>query len=348
MADPGFTCVPIDKAKSNADGVDLWLGIAGLFGVFLSTIVLMAGTSPPPLSPLALQLWALALMASCLMTINLIDKIQLVLLHRRLACIDGERCAVGQVVRMRIDQEDGICLAMKLAPIQETTTVEEFRNSFPGQSLVYSDPGAATRGWEFRPEANVGVVSGKQPIPLFSCVVPSAAYYDWLANMVVLLWTLFGLAVVVLVFATSPLFWVGWVLFAIILLFILLCALFAADTGTGEPGDVSPDVPVGEQLPGPNGPVLTDTGNNQIVLGDFVMLTGLHVLDCGHADSSGTWCALFPVRAIAKVDRAFYDDFSKGANQQLADRYCLGLQTAAATDGPVATKQQPLEHPTIG
>jgi hypothetical protein len=238
------------------------------------------------------------------------------------------------------------------------TTVDQFKSSFQGQSLVYSDPGAITRGWIFHPEEGGGVVSDKQPIPLFHCEIKGTYLNDWLTGLIALLWSLIGVATAAIALAALELIPViGWIIWAV----VALIALFAALLGIHMSGDASgrgsadPDVPVGDQLPGANGPVLTDAANNKVAVGDYIILTGLHVLDCGHAEDKhddgspkGTWCEIHPVRGIAKIDVSIYNTYSKATDEQILDGYCTALKNYLATDGPIATAQQPLEHPRIG
>jgi len=359
MGVPDVRCAPLSQARSSINGVDLGLGIIGVIGVLIFGIMTgAAAISVAALTPATLAIWAVAMIASCLFAINLIHKAMDVLFHYKLACIDGERCALGQVMKIELNPDGDTTFNMKLAPIQDSpakvTTVAEFQSSFQGKTLVYSDPGSATRGWTFHPELGGGVVSPTQPIPLFHCEIEGTYLNDWLTGLIALLWTLIAIATAAIALAALELIPViGWIIWAV----VALIALFAALLGIHMSGDASsqgsadPDVPVGDQLPGDDGPVLTDAANNKVAVGDYIVLTGLHALDCGHAEDShnaGTWCEIHPVRGIAKINQAVYDTYSNAKDDQILDRYCNALKNYLGTDGAVATAEQPLEHPRIG
>lgn len=359
MGVPNVQCTPIATAKTSVGGVDLGLGIIGLVGFLVAGILTgMSAIGLAGLTPATLAIWAVAMIASCLMVINLINKAMDVLFHYKLACIDGERCAVGKVMKIELNPDGDTTLALQLAPVEATTTVAQFKASAQGASLVYSDPGTASRGWVFNPSEGNGNVSEAQPIPLLHCEIKGSYLNDWLSGLLVLLWTLIGIATAAIALAATMLIpvigWIIWAVMALIALFSILLGIHMSGGGEDQ-SNTQPDVPVKDQLPGSNGPVLTDSNNDKVAIGDYVMLSGMHVLDCGHAEDKhddgtpkGTWCEIHPVRAIAKVDQAFYDNFSAGTNFDLADRYCAGLKAAAGTDGRTATAQQPLEHRAIG
>lgn len=370
MGVPDVTCTPIAGAKSSIGGVNLALGIIGLIGFLfagIATAVTAIGVTAavPPLLAVA----AVALIMSCLMLINLINQVLLVLFHFKLACIDGERCLIGKVVAIEKNPDGDTTFNMQLAPIDATTTPAEFQTSFQGKSLVFSDPGAATRGWVFKPESGAGVVDAR-PIPLLHCEIEGSYMNDWLTALLALLWTifafastLFALAVTLTAIEMIPV--IGWIIAAVIALLALLAAIFGIDFGVSDTTGVdsaNPDVPVSEQPPGTTGPVLTDAANNKVAAGDIVVLTGLHILDCGHAEDKnddgspkGTWCEIHPVRAIGKTTQQWYDDYSAATtatpqDNTILDRYCDALKAFVATRGVAltATARQPLEHPRIG
>lgn len=352
MGVPNVTCAPISQVRASIGGVDLGLGIIGVIGVvILGVMTGAAAVGVAALTPATLAVWAVGLIASCLFAINLINKAMDILFHYKLGCIDGERCAMGQVVKIELNPDGDTTFNMKLAPIQDWTTVAEFKTSLQGQSLVYSDPGSATRGWSFHPEEGGGVLSDKQPIPLFHCEIEGTYLNDWLTGLLALLWTLIGIATAAIALAALELIpvigWIIWLVVALIALFASLLGIHMNEDATAK-GSADPDVPLGDKLPGADGPVLTDAANNKVAVGDYVILTGLHVLDCGHAEKLGTWCEIHPVRAIAKIDLSIYERYSKASGNQILDRYCIALVNYLGTDGPTATAQQPLEHPRLG
>jgi hypothetical protein len=370
MGVPDVTCVPIGSARASLNGVDLGMGIIGLLGflvtgfiVSLGAITVVAASAP------VLAVWAALMMIACLMLINVANQALLLLFHYKLACIDGERCAFGQVMKIELNVDGDTTFDMKLAPIQATTTPAEFQGSFQGSSLVFSDPGAASRGWVFKPESGAGFVDSR-PIPLFHCEIEGSYLNDWITAILALLWTLMvvltallALAVTLTALELIPV--IGWAIAAIAFLAALFAAILGIHMKFGKAdsvGSTEPDVPVSDLPPGATGPVLTDAANNKVAVNDFIVLTGLHTLDCGHAEDKnddgspkGTWCEIHPVRAIGKTDQVSYDNYSAATtatppDNSLLDRYCAALTgfVASHKDALTATAQQPLEHPRIG
>lgn len=359
MGVPDVKCAPISEAKSSVGGVSLAFGIVGAVGVLVAAVATaLAAGAAAATTPGTLEIWAVALAASCLVAINFVHTVLDVLFHYKLACIDGERCLMGQVQKIELNPDGDTTFNMKLAPIQDTTTVADFKASHEGSTLVYSDPGAASRGWVFKPESGAGFVSSTQPIPLLHCEIEGSYLNDWLTALLAWLWSVEVLAIAAAVLAATELIpVVGWIIWAALLLLAILALLFGIHFagGTSDEGSADPDVPVGEKSPGSDGPVLTDAANNKVAVGDYIVLTGLHVLDCGHADDKdddgspkGTWCEIHPVRGIAKISKRVYDDYSSGID--FLTTYCDALKKYLETKGlgETATSTQALEHPRIG
>lgn len=359
MGTPNVTCTPIASAANSVGGVDLGLGIIGLVGFLISGIAVAVGAlAASAWNPGLLATVAVALVASCLMLINLINKAQDVLFHRKLACIDGEQCALGQVMLIENNPDGDLTFNLKLASIEDGTTPAEFM-AMSQSSLVFSDPGSASRGWTFKPEAGAGFVSDQQQIPLLHCEVEGTYLNDWLTAMIAFLWTIVALAVAAIALAATELIpVVGWIISAVMAILAILAAIFGIHmAGSADSQDSSqPSVPVGQQVPGPDGPIVTDSNGNKVARGDFIALTGLHALDCGHATDTGkgTWCEIHPVRAITKVSQEIYDEFDTpigtgGDAITVGGRICRALKDylQAKTDH-VSSSSQALEHPRIG
>jgi hypothetical protein len=364
MGVPDIQCAPINAAQSSISGADLALGIVGVIGVVVAGVITTAAALTfAAATPATLAVAAVALSIACLFAINLINKAMDVLFHYKLACIDGERCAIGQVMKIEKNPDGDTTFDMKLAPIQATTTPTEFAASFQGSTLVFSDPGAASRGWAFKPDSGAGFLGGTK-LPLFHCEIEGSYLNDWLTALLALLWSLLALAAAALALAITltaieliPI--IGWVIAVIIAIIALLATLLGINMA-GDPGSIGSaelEVPVSEQSPGATGPVLTDTANNKVAVGDFIILSGMHVLDCGHAEDKyddgspkGTWCEIHPVRAIGKTSQNWYDAYSAASNNTILDRYCEALNgfIATAKNALAATAQQPLEHPRVG
>ena len=362
---PDVTCAPISEAQSGPPGVAIGIGIVGVVAMVVADVLLLVASSgAAALSAPSLAAWAVVMIASCAAAIAMINTMIAFFFHYKLACIDGDRCAIGQVMKIELNADGDTSFNMKLAPVQAMTTPAEFQASFQGSTLVFSDPGAASRGWVFRPESGAGFLSDQQQIPLFHCEIEGSFINEWLNSILTLLYAILAMAVAALalavgLFALEMIPIIGW----IIAILQLLIALFGLILGLTAGGDASsqdsadPNIPVGKQVPGEDGPILTDLAGHKVAVGDFIVLTGLHILDCGHAtdknddgSSKGTWCELHPVRAIAKISQRIYDDVSKAPDHAVLDRFCAALTQFLITrsDGATATAQQPLEHETIG
>jgi hypothetical protein len=355
MGVPDIQCAPISAAQSTVGGVDLGLGIIGLLGVVAAGLTTAAAALTfAAATPATLAVAAVALSVACLFAINLINKAMDVLFHYKLACIDGERCAIGQVMNIEKNPDGDTTFDIKVAPIQANTTPAEFAGSFQGSTLVFSDPGAGSRGWVFKPESGAGFLPGTQ-LPLFHCEIEGSYLNDWLTALLALAWSLlalaaaaFALAVTLTAIDAIPI--IGWLIFVLMAIIALLAGLLGAHMG-GDAESISstdPDV---------TGPIMTDSANQTVSVGDFIVLTGMHVLDCGHAEDKnddgspkGTWCEIHPVRAITKISKQSYDAYSATPDNAIIDRYCDALKefVGTAKNALTATAEQPLEHPRIG
>jgi hypothetical protein len=368
MGVPDVTCAPIASARSTIGGVDLAMGIIGVIGLVITGILTAAASITFVAGiPSLLAVWASLMIMSCLMAINLINKAMMVLFHYKLACIDGERCLIGEVMKIEKNPDGDLTFDMKLAPVQPLTTPTQFQTSYQGSTLVYSDPGAGSRGWVFKPESGAGFVSATH-IPLLHCEIEGSYLNDWLTALLAMLWSLVAFATAVGALAVAltaieliPI--IGWIIAGVLFLIALIATLLGIHMGFSGPESVGtgePDVPVSEQTPGATGPTLTDAANNKVAVGDFITLTGLHVLDCGHAEdtnddgtSKGTWCEIHPVRAIGKTTKYWYDTYSTASlagDESILNRYCDALKAFVASkkDALIATSSYPLEHPKIG
>src|SRR5215470_14637462 len=122
MGVPDIECAPISAAQSTVGGVDLGLGIIGASGVAVAGITTaVAALTFAAATPATLGVAAVALSMACLFVINLINKAMDVLFRYKLACIDGERCAIGQVMKIEKNPDGDTTFDMKLAPIQANT-----------------------------------------------------------------------------------------------------------------------------------------------------------------------------------------------------------------------------------
>src|SRR5437879_1576707 len=139
MGVPDVKCAPIASAASTVNGVDLGIGILGVIGVVIAGVLAgAAAISVAALTPASLAIWAVLLIMSCLFAINLINKAMDVLFHYKLACIDGEQCALGQVKKIELNPDGDTTFNLKLSPIIDgVTTLAGFKAS-PQGSLIFS------------------------------------------------------------------------------------------------------------------------------------------------------------------------------------------------------------------
>lgn len=349
------TCAPIDKVWDGVNGADLTLGVIGALGILSVGITLAVESfTAAGVTPATIQVAGVALIAACLMTISLVHKIRDYAFHYKLACLDGTRCAIAQVVSIEADADGDTALNTVLAPATNTTEVAEYQAMYQGGSLVYMDPGLATRGWHLKPTDN-GVHPGTfgKGLPLFHCEIVGSYLDDWTTAFIAYLWSLVALAAAAVALATvadaaGPFGWAIWIAIA----FLLLLAGWFARKGQSDESEAGAS-PVGSATPGSDGPVITDSGGTAIRQGDYIALIGLHACDTGHHGKKddptdrGCWDELHPVMGITKISSEQYAAApTMHTDGDIYDRYCQALQDWVNRTGDV--QNAPLEHRSLG
>lgn len=339
------TCATVAGVWDGVPGVDLALGIIGVIGLIVAPVALaIAALSAAGLTPASMLIAASALEFACLFAINLLHKVRDYIFDHRLICLDGDRCALGQVITIEDNGDGDKSMNVVLAPATATTTPAEYQGWFQPSSLIFMDPGLASRGFHLDP--------AKARTPLFGAGLPflhseiEGTYFDTLTTAVLAwLWTIFAIAVAAMIaagaaLALGPFAWAIWIAVAIlIILALLLIGLF----GGGDDDSIDAG-PLGDATPTPAGPIITDVGGHTINRNDFVALIGRHVTDTGH--NPPAWDELHTVTGVAKIPESEYRAAPIAHTPgDLYDRYCEALK--GFVDGVGQVKQE-LEGTTHG
>ena len=351
------------KTAALAIGIPAGASVAVIAGIIIAYIGgAFGGIAAASLSPATLIVMCAITIVALVATITFLELLIKYLFQYKLACVDGERCAIVKILSIEHNEDSDHSLNTIVAPLRDPKTSEaEYKAMWQASSLVYSDssPGVASRGWKLRPDSNGAEPRfGDNKLPLFHCEIQGAANYEWIqgliAYMVLMIAVLAGIIVLAAVGAALGPFY--YVLLAAILLLILLAALFGIKVGTSTTSgadDATSHTDIGTATPGPDGYVVTDTFGRTIAVGDYALLYGLHVIDTAHHkpdDHDGVWCELHPVRAIAKLDKTMYDAVSTTGPDGMYKQLCAAMteyirRPIGDTTGVAAA---PLEHERIG
>lgn len=300
---------------------DVWNGYGNLFwgsAIFSAIGTIVAGVWAAVLAfgaggitPMSMMIVAGVLFAAALAGVIALLQIRDYYFNHRLACLDGDRCAIARIERMEADADGDTALNVILAPANERTDEATYQTQFQAKSLVYDDPGLASRGWQLEPFAvRDGEKFGdpKMGIPFFHCEIEGTYFDDWTSALIAWMVGLMILAAAAFALAAAatalgPIAWVIWIAVALL---IALLALFGIHEASGD-SDVSGTSasPVGNATPPPGGPIVTDLGGNHLSNGDFIAILGRHVTDCGHTNK-GCWDELHNVYALAKIPDELY------------------------------------------
>lgn len=318
-------CTTVAGVWDGVPGVDMAIGIVGLVGLVVAPVLLAIGAlSAAGITPATMIIAASILEFACLFAINLLNKVRDYFFDHRLVCLDGDRCAIGQVNSIENDGDGDKSMNLVLAPATSATTLPDFKSWFQPSSLLWVDPGLASRGFHLDP--------AKVRTPLFGTGLPflhaeiEGTYLDTLTTAVLAwLWTIFAIAVAAMIAAAAalalgPFGWAIWIAIAILVfLAFLLSRLFGEDdtdsTGAG---------PLGSATPSPGGPIITDVGGQTVNKDDFVVVMGRHVCDTGH--NPPAWDELHTVTGIAKIqEREYRDAPAAHVAGDIYDQYCDAL-----------------------
>lgn len=360
MGAQDVSCEPLATVPDGYQGIgadNFALGIGGALAVLAAGIVILVvalrnalGTAV--VAPQTLALAASALVAGCLAAIYVLMKARDYLFKGKLACIDGDRCAIGRVARIEKNREDtDLLLNLVLAPADEKTDLAAYLTFPQVLSLILNDPGVATRGWVFRP-LQAGDGFGPNRLPILHCEI-EGSLYDWLLAFIAYLWILVALGLAAIALATVYTALMATVIGAAIaiLLFLLLwfviTPLFGLFTGSTLEIPSADLGPIDSATPGPDGAIHVDASGDTIHVDDYVAIDGQHVTDTGH-HTGGCWNELHAVKAVAKVTADVYTGVTDGIHpprNDLADRYCAALTAFVAGEGTAGSGA--IEHPTI-
>jgi hypothetical protein len=351
------TCTPLAGAWDGVGGVNIGLGVVGaVMAIAAGVTAALAAFGIASLTPASMAIAAWLLATACLFAINLLNKVRDYFFDHRLVCLDGDRCAIARVEAIEDDADGDKALNTILAPAQRSTTESDYQTMFQAKTLVYVDPGLASRGWHLEPKDNRKgsnpATFGEGKLPFFHCEIEGTYLDDWTSALLAYFWLLeaiaiaaFALAIAAL--ALGPIAWAIWIAIAILVFLLALLGLHFAG-GSPDTGS-TPAGPVGSSTPSPSGPVITDSGGNTISVGDFIALRGRHVCDTGHHDAGGCWDELHPVLAVTKIPQSDYDlapvDHVAG---DIYDKYCDALQGFLGEKGQIEQGLTYLEHPRVG
>jgi hypothetical protein len=287
----------------------------------------------------------------CLFAINLLVQFRDYFFDKRLVCHGEDRCAIAHVITIEDNGDGDNSLNTILAPADADTTESAYMAMAQPAALVYPDPGLASRGWRLVPSANRPSLEprtfGRGNLPFFHCEIEGTFLDDWTTALLAYLWVLFGLAAAALALAAASLALgpIGWVIWIAIALFILLAILFGASSLDEDEAGSARGGPIGDALPSPTGPVITDSGGNAVSVGDFVAMFGRHVCDTGH--NPDCWNELHPLKAITKILQSEYESVPEGGGDIL-DKYCVALRDFLDETGALKQSLTCLEHPRVG
>ena len=352
------TCKPIADVETGIG----WMTYVGGIAAVVVAVAAAAATALAPLNvaflsgnPVTVRIAAGVAIASLLGLIATLTHIRNYFFDGRLGCIAEEECALGRVWVIEEDADGDRALNLILAPANDATTEAEYSSMWQAKQLVFHDPGVATAdsSWQHKPSAmRLGVEptgQGTFKLPYFHCEIEGTFFDDWTSALLTYMWILVGYATAILALAIvgtvlGPL---GWILLGAVALLLLLAALFGWLPGQDD-AFITEAGPIGTANPGPNGPIVTDSGGSTIAVGDFIVILGRHVVDTGHADK-GCWNELHPVRAIAKVREADYNRVDESPDGQAAVKaFCKALSDFRDPTGTIKQKLTCLEHPAIG
>jgi len=204
-------------------------------------------------------------------------------------------------------------------------------------------------------------------LPLFHCEIEGTFLDTVTLAAIAYLWALFALGVAAVVLggiftALGPIGWVVYVAIAVLVILIILLVMLLGALFGGDDTDEVEAGPLGDALPSPTGPIITDTGGNTVHADDFVALIGRPVCDTGHNEPC--WDELHPLKAIAKIRPEEYALVPVAHTPgDIFDRYCIALRgfvdqvgrveqelkgETPAGGGPPAKSPLCLEHPRLG
>jgi hypothetical protein len=296
---------------------DVWDGYGTGFwvsSIFATIAVLVAGVwaavlafSAGSITPMSMIIVASILFAAALAGVIALTRIRSYFFEHRLACLDGDHCAIARIERMEDDGDGDTALNVILAPADDKTDEPTYKSQFQAGSLVYVDPGLAGRGWHLDPFAVRDGEKFGAGIPFFHCEIEGSYFDDWTSALIAWMVGLMIIAAVALALAIAatalgPIAWVIWIAVALL---VLLLALFGIHMGGTSDVSGTSGGPVGDATPTPGGPIITDSGGNHLSNEDFVGILGRHVTDCGHADK-GCWDELHNVYALTKIPPDLY------------------------------------------
>lgn len=369
MSVPDVTCAPIG---------DVWEGYpttpAILFGVPAGASLLviggiivayiagaLGGIAAASLSPATLIWMCSSTIVSLGILITFLELALQYLFKYKLACIDGDRCAIVRIESIVHNEDSDQSLNTILAPLSNPNTTENaYKAMWQAASLLYSDttPSVASRGWKFRPESNKEEPKfGYYKLPLFHCEIQGKTNYEWIQGLITYMGIMIAIllaiiALAVLGAALGPLYYV---VLGLIALLILLASIFGIKTSLSssqDAGSATSNTDIGNATPGPNGYVITDTFGRTIYVGDYALFYGLHVMDTAHhEDHDGTWCELHPLKAIAKINQTMYNAVSTTGPSGVYERLCKAMEEYVKRpigDANNKIAAAPLEHDRIG
>jgi hypothetical protein len=369
MSLPDVTCAPIGDVWDNYPktaalvvGIPAGASILVVGGIIIAYIAgAWGGIAAASLTPVTLIVFCSITIAALLALIAFLELLLQYLFKYKLACLDGDRCAVVRIQSIVHNEDSDQSLNTILAPLSDPMTSEaDYKKMWQAGTLLYSDssPPVSSRGWKFRPEANNQEPRfGYNKLPLFHCEIEGKTNYEWLQGlityMIIMIVILAGIIALAAVGAAlGPLYYVVAALIVLLALLALLFGIKSATSSDSESGDATSNTDIGSATPGPNGFVITDTFGRSIKVNDFALRYGLHVIDTGHhQDNDGCWCELHPVKAIAKIDQQMYDAVSDQGSSGAYDRLCSAMREYVQRpigDVKVRTAAAPLEHERIG
>ncbi len=352
------TCRPIAEVWTGV-GWFTYVGgitaaVAAVAGAVAISLALLK-TSLLTANPVTIGIAAGALLAGVLGAIATLTHIRNYFFDHKLGCITEQECALGQVWIIEDNADGDLSLNLILAPARDVTTLDQYRVMWQSAKLVFHDPGVATADpeWTHKPgEVRLGVEptgQGPNRLPYFHCEIEGTFFDDWTSAVIAYMWVLAGLATALLALAIAgtvagPL---GWIVVAALALLVLLALVLGLGPSEDDLLTAEAD-PIGTAIPGEAGPIVTDTGGNRVSVGDYVVVSGRHVVDTGHSNV-GCWNEFHPLRAIAKVTSNEYAAVNgTAASHALVDRYCKALRDFTDKTGTVKQGLTCLEHPRLG
>ncbi len=240
MSVPDVTCAPIgdvweDYPKIPAFIVGIPAGLSLLYiGGYISGLIIgyWGGIAAAALSPATLIIMCSVTIAALIAAITFLELALQYLFKYKLACLDGERCAIVRVESIVHNDDSDQSLNTILAPLSNPKTNEaEYQAIWQAKTLLYSDssPSVSSRGWNFRPEVNNEEPRfGENKLPLFHCEIQGKTNYEWIQGLIAYMITMIVIlaAIIALAAVGAALGPFYYVLAALILLLILFASIF--------------------------------------------------------------------------------------------------------------------------